>query len=322
MKGIVSLLVIAALAFAAWHFRDEIKDVFSGGEAKDVSDAGASDRAKPDAVGPLPEPPPPPKRPEIDPDIVEKFPLPEFETLEELVGNWRNIPPSAFPRAIVAERPVDVILGGGVGKRTLPEGREITAIGITGEMLTVISKNVGPDGALLVSASAPTGTIGIDETNFKEVLGGIYEAWKKRKTNAVLTQRKTAMREREDAAVAANTSTGPTPADPDPDPVSRPATPTSIDPKVGPRPEKSPDGTVPVMVASIKARDVTEIKLDEIDGWGRIRYEVIDGEPYWTGTVTYKTATLFGIIDSEAMALIRKGKVIDWIYTGSGEEVP
>ena len=76
------------------------------------------------------------------------------------------------------------------------------------------------------------------------------------------------------------------------------------------------------MVQSIRSGDVSEINLGEISHWGPVRYELVDRQPYWTGTVTYKTTSLFGTFDTEAMALMRNGKVVNWVYTGSLEEVP
>ena len=76
------------------------------------------------------------------------------------------------------------------------------------------------------------------------------------------------------------------------------------------------------MVQSIKNRDVTEIKLDEIDRWGPVRVDYFEGQVYWVASVHYKSPTLFGLVPAEAMALMRKGKVLDWVYPGSGEDVP
>lgn len=324
MKWFVILLICAALGFVGYQYRDQIKQSLgkskpgttqSGGPGQ----SGESTGTKPEAVGPRPDPPKPEvKKPEIDPDIVEEFPLPEFKPLEELVGNWQNIPPSAFPRVVTVKKPVDIVVAGGAGKITVPAGNKATAIGVSGDLLTVTKYIEGPDGAPVVGATVPRVAVPIDDTDFKPVLGGIYDAWKKRKKNQVLADRKNAMRERQDSALASNDvspteSTGTVRHVPDP---------TNIDPRVGPKPEQEPTGKVSVMITSIEDGDVNEIKLDEIERWGPIRYDIVDGEPYWTGTVKYKTPTLFGIIDTEAMALIRKGKVIDWVYTGSGEEVP
>ena len=76
------------------------------------------------------------------------------------------------------------------------------------------------------------------------------------------------------------------------------------------------------MVQSVKNSDVTEIKLDDIDRWGSVRVDYFQGEPYWVCSVFYETPSLFGLVKAEAMALMRNGKVIDWVYPGSEEDVP
>ena len=87
-------------------------------------------------------------------------------------------------------------------------------------------------------------------------------------------------------------------------------------------PKRDSSGRVTLMVQSIKNRDVKEIKLNEIRHWGPVSYEIVDGKPYWTGTVNYMTTSLFGTFRTEAMALMRNGQVDGWYYTGSLEEVP
>jgi hypothetical protein len=92
--------------------------------------------------------------------------------------------------------------------------------------------------------------------------------------------------------------------------------------RIGKIPKRGNDGRVRLMVSSLMAGEVSEIKLNEISHWGPIRYEIVDDQPYWTGTVTYNTTSLFGTFPTEAMALMRNDKVINWLYTGSLEEVP
>jgi len=318
MKWFVILLICAGLVYAGYHYRDQLRDVLGkASSGRGGSETGSAAPGKSAAPAPAPDPPKPPVKPEIDPEIAEKFPLPRFKPLEELVGNWQNIPPTAFPRVVTLKKPVEILLAGGVGKTTMKANSEAAAIGISGDLLTVTNKVVDAHQTLLVSPGAPRGSVPIDDTNFKQVLGEIYEAWKKRKTSQVLAERKNAMRERENGALASANPSPPTPGA-----VQRVPEPKSVDPRVGPRPEQAPNGTVPVMVSSIKAGDVTEIKVDEIERWGPVRYELVDGEPYWTANVSYQTKTLFGPLDTEAQALIRRGKVANWVYTGSGEDVP
>jgi hypothetical protein len=75
-------------------------------------------------------------------------------------------------------------------------------------------------------------------------------------------------------------------------------------------------------VASIERGDVREIKLSSIKRWGPVRPQLWNGKPVWTATVTYPTKSLFGVFDTEGMAIIFNGKVVEWRYTGSGEEIP
>jgi len=76
------------------------------------------------------------------------------------------------------------------------------------------------------------------------------------------------------------------------------------------------------MLDSIRKGAVTEIKLAEIKRWGSARPQMWRGRPVWTATVTYPTTSLFGTFDTEGMAIIYNGRVIEWLYTGSGEEIP
>ena len=77
-----------------------------------------------------------------------------------------------------------------------------------------------------------------------------------------------------------------------------------------------------VMIASIQRKEVTEITLGKIKGWGLARPQIWKGKPYWTATVTYPTTSLFGTFDTEGMAIISGNRVLEWRYTGSGEEIP
>jgi len=81
---------------------------------------------------------------------------------------------------------------------------------------------------------------------------------------------------------------------------------------------KDKDGTYPLLVASMKSGQVTEIKADIIKEWG----EPVLAEGVWTVIVKYETNTMFGKFDTEAQAYVKNGAVEKWIYTGSGEVVP
>ena len=254
--------------------------------------------------------------PLVDP-IEEKYPMPEFQPIEQLVGNWKQIPPSAFPRKVTLKAKAKYIFAGGAGSSTAPAGAKTFAISLSGEKL-VITPN---------TQSKVRGTISIDDTDYKEILGEEYERYKQRKKKEVYARRvrarEIAESEIELAQETSSTNTS----------QSRPNQVTSISriPKdqlsdyeneIGEMPEADSDGRVPIMVSSIRSGAVSEIRLNEISYWGPIRYEIVDNRAYWTATVNYKTTSLFGTFPTEAMALMRNGKVENWLYTGSLEEVP
>ena len=254
--------------------------------------------------------------PLVDP-IEEKYPMPEFQPIEELVGNWRQIPPSAFPRKVTLKAKAKYIFAGGAGSSTAPAGAKTFAISLSGEKL-VITPN---------TQSKVRGTISIDDTDYKEILEEEYEKYKQRKKKEVYARRVRAREIAEsEVELAQKTSSNNTSQ-------SRPNQVTSISkiPKdqlsdyeneIGEMPEADNDGRVPIMVSSIRSGAVSEIRLNEISYWGPIRYEIVDNRAYWTATVNYKTTSLFGTFPTEAMALMRNGKVENWLYTGSLEEVP
>jgi len=253
---------------------------------------------------------------QVDP-IEEKYPIPDFKPIEELVGNWKKIPASAFPRQVTLKAKAKYVFAGGAGSSTAPAGGKTFAISLSGDKL-VITPN---------KQSNVRGTISINDTNYKEILGDEYEKYKQRKKREVYAQRERAR------AIAATEVETNQPTSSTNTNESRANRVTSIsriskeklsdyENEIGKMPEAEDDGRVPIMVRSIRSGDVSEIKLNEISYWGPIRYEIVDNRAYWTATVNYKTTSLFGTFPTEAMALMRNGKVENWLYTGSLEEVP
>ncbi|MFP6872847.1 MAG: hypothetical protein VCA55_04990 [Verrucomicrobiales bacterium] len=91
--------------------------------------------------------------------------------------------------------------------------------------------------------------------------------------------------------------------------------------QLGPRPKKTGSG-YPAMLLSIQKGEVTSIKVSKIKQWGPLRAHLWNGKPYWSATVTYPDASSFGVLDTEAMAMITGDRVIKWLYSSSGEDVP
>jgi hypothetical protein len=279
------------------------------------SDTGApvADRPADAPAPPAPDPATPPSAPARsnpasapDDEIAARYPLPEFRPIETLTGEWKKIPPSAFPRQVTLNSPLDMQLVGGAGSARFEAGSKVMAVSAADGVLTV-TPSIG---------ASVRGSVAIDQTDFKSVLGAVYEEFKTRKRAEVARLREQAREEPKKpgpglAAVLASHG-----AQPPPD----------VQTKIGPRPEQNPDRTVPAMVASIAERTArkktSEPKLPDINGWGPVTYRVVNGEPFWGGSVRYTARTIFGEFPTEAVALMRHGRVVKWIYSGTGEPVP
>lgn len=314
------LILMAAAAAAIFYYRDELRGKVDAGTstgpstaAPEVVASGASPSGSrpPSATGTSKNDPDIGDRPPVKPDrrqpdaagndaVAMRYPMPTFKSIEEAVGNWNSIPPSAFPRQIKIAKPVQVVLPGGIGSTTLPANSTVFALAGRGGVLTVGKTN---------SASA-RGQIDIDATNYKQILGKEFDTWKQRQEEIVMKKR-----ERYRSVLAQTRATNSTPS-------RNSAGMLEYEKELGKKPAQQSDGRVPLMLASLKRGDVNEIRPDIIRSWGPVIREVVDGEAYWTATVEYETVSMFGELNTEAQALMRNGKVLRWQYTGSGESVP
>ena len=321
MKWFV-LLIMAAAAGTIFYFRDEIRGKIDEatstesktpkGEVVAKGDGGSNSKTKTKTPNGLPskrktgikEPPIKPVVPHTEEEendaAAKRYPMPRFKTIEQAVGNWQSIPPSAFPRQIVVNKPVKIVLPGGAGSSTVKAGEKVFALAARASMLTIGRTNT----------ASIRGQIGIDDTNFKQVLGKEFDTWKQRQRLIVTKKRE---RYRNVLAQTSKSSGS----------ISRnEAGLLAYEKELGKKPEQLANGQVPIMIASLKRKDVSEITLDIIEGWGPVIREEVDGKYYWTATVEYKTVSMFGELNTEAQALMRNGKVLQWVYTGSGESVP
>lgn len=226
---------------------------------------------------------------------IETMPRPDIKSLEELVGNWHEVPKSAFPEMVVINEPIEVTIerdGKVIGSSSYPEGRQLYPISLSNGKLQVSASKDG---------KGAVGSIDIDATNFKEQVREKYEDWKTRQMNLYAKRQKEEKRRLETITEESSSA-------------------QNTDP-LGKAPERLPDGSIPVMVESIKNGEVTEIKLDRISDWRWIGQEEYGGTTYWVGAVAYLAETIFGEIYAEGKALIRDGKVVKWIYSGSEEEI-
>jgi hypothetical protein len=237
-------------------------------------------------------PPPEPEMPVPEPEKPKEgeFVPPTFEPIETVVGNWNGIPRSAFPRPIKINRQFEfkIQIGSGVASSVVPPGQEVIAVEQRGDTLVIAP----------TPESKARGEVALDDTNLKEVLTDVYEKWKVWRTDTL----RRAHEFKKNAAARAIAG-GPSVAGDD-------------------KPSKNDEGAYPILLASMSAGEVTEIKPDNVKEYGDVLREKIDGDEYWTIIVKYEAITMFGKFETEAQARIKGGKVRKWVYTGSGEVVP
>ena len=325
MKRFIWFLILIGVAYAAWKYYPEIEKLARERTGADSSAKDESSGAPATIVAPAERPAAPaaaaasPLDAGFDPEIVRRYPMPVFKPIEALVGDWKAIPPSAFPRQVTTKVPLDLRLAGGAGSAKLEAGTKVVALGAANGSLS-----------LAPALDSPLqGELPLDQTNFKDVLAGVYEKFKERKRDDVLALRRGAQDAR--TTVAATRSPTGTTASNLPELLEKPGTEPTPDvmSTIGARPPQNADGTVPAMVASINERQAaaarkkreSEPKLADIKSWSRLRVQDFEGEPYWAGSVRYTARTIFGEFPAEALALIRQGRVVKWVYAGTGEPV-
>ena len=221
-------------------------------------------------------------------EIEGKYPLPTFKEITEITKEWSSIPSRAFPRPV--KTLVAINLEGPGGKVPLPEKSEALAVGMTQGMLVLMKNREDPARSLVPLAN----------TDLKETLTALYEKYKTYKTDQVMKQRERArgLKARANGATESEMAAA------------------------GPKPKVAVGGIIPAMLESLRAKQIKETSEERIMSWGSLNLEEIDGKSYWTGTIqcTVDNA-IFGPTPTELMALIRDGKVIKWLYSGSKEEV-
>lgn len=238
------------------------------------------------------EPPPPPPEPEKPKD---EFVPPKFDAVEVVTANWTAIPKGFFaqPKPVKMNKELDIQmkLGAGTANMKVPAGGTVYAISQDGGSLTIAPAANSPGRA----------SIPLDDTDIKAVFATAYDQINAGRIDA-------ARREWEAKKLAES------------QPKTAPAAATGIG-ALG-KPEKDTEGKYPLLIASMKAGQVTEIKPDKVKEWGDAKNERIDGANYWTVVVKYETETMFGKFETEAQARVKDGRVEKWVYVGSGETVP
>jgi hypothetical protein len=213
---------------------------------------------------------------------------PKFAPIEDLTSNWMKIPVSAFPREVKLVKDAEFKMSMGTSK--IAAGGKAIALSAANGVLTLAPTANSPARALQP----------IDGTDLKAQLNASYERWK-------------VARAEELKAIAAKKA------------AQAPAVqagPSSSEVGSEGKPLRDATSAYPLLVASMKSGQITEIKPENITNWQDAQPTVIQGKPGWAIKVSCNVKTVFGMQPTEAQALVLNGKVTGWYYTGSGEEVP
>lgn len=249
----------------------------------DAKPAPSPEPAKPAMVTATPKPPP---TEEPKPTVAKG---PRFEPIEKLTGNWMKIPPTAFPREVKLKQ--DALFKMSVGGSKIAAGALVFVLAADGGQLTLAPTPTSPARAL----------VPLEGTDLKERLNETYEKWKVVRTEEM---RVLAAKKQQQAAT----------------PSQEP--PSTEDIEANGKPKRGADGSYPILVASLRRGQVTEITLEHVLNWQEPQPTRIQGKNGWAVKVNCEVKTIFGLQPVEAQALVLDGRVTGWFYTGSGEEVP
>ena len=264
-----------------------------------AADTPAPAETKSEEPAPAPEPETP-KMAEAAPAPVAPAPVatpvqpaaPKAGSIEALTNNWTVIPPSAFkePREVTLKKDAEFKMA--VGASKVVAGRKVFAIGFKDGMLALI-----PAPGATARAIVP-----IDDTDLKAVLTEGYERWKVARA-AYLAE--VAAKKKTMAPVSTSDAN-----------VNR------AEADDAGRPVRGTDGTYPLLIASMRRGQVTDIKPERIVSWGDPMVTQVQGKAGYAIKVSYNADTIFGPQQVDAQALVVNGQVQGWFYVGSGEEVP
>lgn len=243
---------------------------------------------KPEILVKKPEPPPPPApdpMEEINRMVEAMHPMPVIRPLLDLVGNWRSVPPNAFPNLVALKVPVnfEVTRNGAVMARgVLPAGSSVAPLD-----LDVVRLRIKP-----TPTSSIVTFVHVDQTDFKEKIQERYDAFVRNAQAAVMTRR---AQERERTIRSRNLE------------VALSKYGNGEDPRFDP------------MKSSIRRGEAGFYQVESADRWRWAGKETVDGVEYDTGLVMMVSESAFGASERELKALMLAGKVVRWLDSATGK---
>lgn len=288
MKSLFFTLLIFAgafLAYDAFIVPPHKRLVFEKGPAPVSKSAPPAAEAKSATAAQDTAQTPPPSKPEPTKPASNDFVPPSIASLEEATKNWTAIPDRAFPRNVILKQAVPIKMTAGTGQ--LGAGTSALALSASQGVLTIAPS----------AASTARGQTPLTATDFPDQIRSAYEAWK---THRIQIARESWEARQKNPSPLASAALV--------DPAGKPVTNSS--------------GKYDIILESMRSGQVSEIRPDNIRSWGTAHPGTVNGKPGWLIEIDFTATTMFGKFDTQAQAQILNGKLVRWIYTGSGEEVP
>jgi len=227
-----------------------------------------------------------PEKPTLEARLEKMYPMPDYKPLEDLVDNWKDVPKNVVEAVgvVTVEVPAEYKLfanGEEIGSSKVPAGHRAKPLDFKPGKLLLTNSRDGKTRAV----------VNIDDTNFKEQVRALYDQQVEKGRKRVLAARKAA---REGLAQAGGDGA----ADfggPESDPRFKPA------------------------VDYLASGKMTTRTLEEAKRWlwlGEVKHE---GKTYDAILVDFEVETIFGTFPHSMKALLKNGKVQEWIMAGYGE---
>lgn len=310
MKSLLITLLIIGAAFLGYDYflappRDRIIFKVPAAPqlpvAKEKPQIAETPAPVPPRPAPAPAAPPPqsgsavaapvatrPPRAEIVTQDKPAFVPPNFEPIEALTSNWTKFPASTFPKSVSLTKDITFKLPH--GSSLLRAGTPVIALKMENGRLIIAQNEKSPVHQ----------AVALDDTSLKSQLVQLYERWKIDRMADARRSHEETMRQSPKPEVAA--------AEPSVDASGKPLTGTN--------------GKYPILMEQLRTGSPSEITPTNITHAKEPVLETIKGVPTWTIEVGFKTRTMFGEVNVASLAHVQKGKVVDWVYKGSGEIVP
>lgn len=207
-------------------------------------------------------------------DIPAPIPAPEVQV------DLTKITSEDFPEKVSLKVPLTITDPSGI-TMSLKKGNEVKPLRLEGDQLVVQPVGFPVEGKLHV-----------DQTDFK-------------KHAVVMMEKRMAKQD--------------TVAKSDPAPKPDPAPPAATTPDSQPEPEPAKNkldesAIIAAMKASVANVKVTEFQAAQVTKWKAGKEMKFDGEVYQTGLVSFKAETILGVQEHDAIALIKDGSVLKWMW--------